>query len=125
MPIWGALLAFTGLFVIYFIVLKCTSTKKSDESNAEIEKIEENKAFDADEKPEVQNDTEGRVSASEFKIISRKLHYSESGTKTTNNQFFKWAAISRWSSSLYCPKRNSNKMTIRKTNPTLYNYLPD
>ena len=92
MPIWGALLAFTGLFVIYFIVLKCTSTKKSDKSNAEIEKtpeIEENKAFDADEKPEVQNDTEGRVSASEFKIISRKLHYSESGTKTTNNQFFK------------------------------------
>ena len=76
MPIWGALLAFTGLLVIYFIVLKCTSTKKSDKSNAEIEEIEENKAFDADEKPEVQNDTnKGRVSASEFKIISRKLHY--------------------------------------------------
>ena len=79
MPIWGALLAFTGLFVIYFIVLKCTSTKKSDKSNAEIEEmeeIEENKAFEDGEKPEVQNDTnEGRVSASEFKIISRKLHY--------------------------------------------------
>ena len=70
MPIWGALLAFTGLFVIYFIVLKCTSTK--DKSNAEIEKIEENKAFDSDEKPEIQNDTDkGRVSASEFKIISK------------------------------------------------------
>ena len=82
MPIWGALLAFTGLFVIYFIVLKCTSTKKSDKSNAEIEEmeeIEENKAFEDGEKPEVQNDTnEGRVS----------LFYSESGTKTTNNQFF-------------------------------------
>ena len=75
MPIWGALLAFTGLFVIYFIVLKCTSTKKSDKSNAEIEKIpeiEENKAFDAGDKPEVENDTnKGRVSASEFKIISK------------------------------------------------------
>ena len=31
----------------------------------------------------------------------------------------KWAACSRWSSSLYCPMRNSDQMTIETTHPTL------
>ena len=31
----------------------------------------------------------------------------------------KWGAASRWSSSLYCPMRNSDEMTIGKTHPTL------
>ena len=55
MPIWGALLAFTGLFVIYFIALKFSSTKNA-KSNEEIEK-QENQAFDADVKPDPQKDT--------------------------------------------------------------------
>ena len=32
----------------------------------------------------------------------------------------KWDAYSRWSSSLYCPTRNSDKMTTGKTLATLY-----
>ena len=31
----------------------------------------------------------------------------------------KWGASSRWSSSLYCPMRNSDQMAIGKTHPTL------
>ena len=35
----------------------------------------------------------------------------------------KWGVFSRWLSSLYCPKRNSDLMTIGKTHPTLVNWL--
>ena len=31
----------------------------------------------------------------------------------------KWGVSSRWSSSLYCPMRNSGQMTIGRTHPTL------
>jgi len=34
--------------------------------------------------------------------------------------YLKWGAFSRWSSSLYCPMQNSDKMTIGKMQPTLY-----
>ena len=45
MPIWGAIIAFTGMFVIYFIVLHCISrrTKKLQKLDAT---QAENKAFD-------------------------------------------------------------------------------
>ena len=33
--------------------------------------------------------------------------------------FLKWGASSWWSSSLYCPMRNSDQITIWKTHPTL------
>ena len=33
-------------------------------------------------------------------------------------------ASSRWSSSLYCPMRISGEMTIGKTQPTLYEFIP-
>ena len=34
-------------------------------------------------------------------------------------KIIKWGACSRWSLSLYCSKRNSDQMTIRKTRTTL------
>ena len=34
-------------------------------------------------------------------------------------KILKWGASSRWSSSLYFPKRNTDPMTIGKTHPTL------
>ena len=36
-----------------------------------------------------------------------------------NITIIKWGTSSRWSSSIYCPMRNSDDMTIRKTRPTL------
>ena len=32
----------------------------------------------------------------------------------------KWDAFPRWSSSVYCPKRNLEEMTIRKTHFSLF-----
>ena len=37
----------------------------------------------------------------------------------TSVKFLKWGASFRWSSSLYCPMRNSVQITIEKTHSTL------
>ena len=39
--------------------------------------------------------------------------------KKERSDLVKWDASSRWSSSLYCPMRKSDQMTIGKTQPTL------
>ena len=36
-----------------------------------------------------------------------------------NGQIIKWGESSRWPFCIFCPKRNSGKMTVCKTHPTL------
>ena len=40
------------------------------------------------------------------------------------NVIIKWVASSRWSSCIYCPMRNSDEMTVGKTDPILIKNQP-
>ena len=54
-----------------------------------------------------------------FQNFIGKILFEVSRTFILQNHILKWGASSRWSSSLYCHKRNSDEMTIGKTHPTL------
>ena len=43
---------------------------------------------------------------------------NESATYNSQIQIIKWGVSFQWSASLYCPMRNSDQITIEKTDPT-------
>ena len=73
LPIWGALIAFTGLFVIYFIVLRVTSKKTSKSDDPDAVELTENKAFDDEAtKSDAQQTTDDSATKSDEKSDEEK-----------------------------------------------------
>ena len=61
-----------------------------------------------------------------YQVLSRWEKFQDEinlHKKTVEGEILKWGASSRWSSSLYRPKRNSDQMTIGNTRTTLRKIL--